>query len=270
MGSEPVKLTSDWMAVLRAREHAQPDAYLDDPCAAVFVTPASEAGVDTVRADALPSAVVPLRARLGDLTLLSSGVRQAVCLGSGTDARAYRLPVEPSLVYYEVDLPGQLDGKAELLAAAGFGARCDVRVVEADLRLDWAPALVAAGFSVSEPACWIADGLFYYLTPAQTHAVLDSVSALAAPGSWLTFDVPHELFLRDPVMQPFLREMALRGVPFVGALRDPAGLLARHGWSASAALHREIAAGACRWLPPLPRRLRTPAMDLWLVRARTP
>ncbi|WP_157247592.1 class I SAM-dependent methyltransferase [Nonomuraea typhae] len=267
---DPVKLSSDWMAVLRAREHSQPDAYLSDPCAAAFVTPAAETGVDTLGPGALPSAVVPIRARLGDLTLLSSGVRQAVSLGSGTDCRAYRLPLEPGVVYYEIDLPGQLTGKAERLAAAGFAPRCGVRVVEADLRRDWAPQLVTAGFSPAEPAHWIAEGLLSYLSAERIQTLLAAVSSLAAPGSWLTFDIPHERFLRDPVFEPFLREMGRRGVPYVGALADPAETLAGFGWSASAVLHRELATGGCRWLPPLPERLRTPPADVWLVRAHRP
>ncbi|MFI6599407.1 class I SAM-dependent methyltransferase [Nonomuraea sp. NPDC050536] len=260
-----VKLTSDWMAVIRAREHAQPDAYLHDPCAAAFVTPASEAALDVIQAAGLPSPIVPIRGRLGDITLLESGLKQVVCLGAGTDARPYRLPVPPDLAYFEVDLPGQLDGKTELLKAAGFQARCEVRVVEADLRAGWTDALLAAGYSPAEPAHWIAEGLFYYLTPAEGTALLSAISELAAQGSWLTFDGPHVRFLTDPAKAGFHHQMRERGAPFVGSFTDPVELLAPHGWSAQAVVHRDLA--ACAWLPKPPARLLNPGLDLWLARA---
>ncbi|MFI6504113.1 class I SAM-dependent methyltransferase [Nonomuraea typhae] len=263
-----VKLTSDWMAVIRAREHVRPDAYLSDPCAAVFVTPASEAELDRVEAEGLPSQVVPIRGRLGDQTLLQSGVRQAVCLGSGTDTRAWRLPLGPAFTYYEVDLPGQLTGKREMLAAAGFPAGCDVRQAEADLRGDWTPALLDAGFSPAEPVHWIAEGLFYYLTRPEADTLLRAVTALSAPGSWLTFDGPDDGFLHDPAREGFLRGMRQRGAPFVGSFGDPVTWLAPYGWTGRAVLHRDLAAHPCPWLPAVPPHLLTPAQDVWFVQAR--
>lgn len=264
-----VMLTSDWMAVIRSRERAHPDAYLDDPCAAAFVTPESESSYDAIRGEGLPSEVVPIRGRLGDLTLAKSGVRQAVCLGAGTDSRAYRLPLDQGFCYFEVDLPGQLDGKAELLGAAGFTAGCRVETVEADLRADdWTDALLAAGFDPGRPVHWIAEGLFYYLTKPQGRALVEAVSALSAPGSWLTFDGPHDRFLTDPARQGFLRRMSERGSPFVGSFRDPVEWVAPYGWLAQAVLHADIADGRCDWLPPLPERLRTLIQDVWFVRAR--
>ncbi|WP_431896422.1 class I SAM-dependent methyltransferase [Nonomuraea sp. bgisy101] len=264
-----VMLTSDWMAVIRSRERDQADAYLDDPCAAAFVTAESEASYDEIRSKGLPSEVVPIRGRLGDQTLIESGVRQAVCLGSGTDSRAYRLPLDQGFSYFEVDLPGQLAGKSELLGAAGFAARCRVEVVEADLRDDgWTAALLAAGFDPEQPVHWIAEGLFYYLTKPQARALAEAMSEMSATGSCFTFDGPHDRFLTDPARQDFLRRMGELGSPFVGSFHDPVEWLAPYGWQAQATLHGDIAEGRCDWLPPLPDRLRAIIQDVWFVRAR--
>ncbi|MFD1936274.1 class I SAM-dependent methyltransferase [Nonomuraea mangrovi] len=264
-----VMLTSDWMAVIRSRERDQADAYLDDPCAAAFVTAESEASYDEIRSKGLPSEVVPIRGRLGDQTLIESGVRQAVCLGSGTDSRAYRLPLDQGFNYFEVDLPGQLAGKSELLGAAGFAARCRVEVVEADLRDDgWTAALLAAGFDPEQPVHWIAEGLFYYLTKPQARALAEAMSEMSATGSCFTFDGPHDRFLTDPARQDFLRRMGELGSPFVGSFHDPVEWLAPYGWQAQATLHGDIAEGRCDWLPPLPDRLRAIIQDVWFVRAR--
>ncbi|MFI6315948.1 SAM-dependent methyltransferase [Nonomuraea sp. NPDC050556] len=263
--TEGVRLTSDWMAIVRRNETAHPDAYHRDPCATAFVTPESEASMAAFPADP-PSMVVPIRARLGDETLLMSGVRQAVCLGAGSDARPYRLPVDHDLHYFDVDLPGHLAGKAELLAAAGFRPRCRIADVEADLRGDWASPLLAAGFDPSVATHWIADGLFYYLTPGEADTLMDTLSALAAAGSWLTFDAPHDSFMADPALAGFHAAMRARGAEFVGSFADPVGWLARRGWRGQAVTTAELSMGRCAWLPPLPARLRT-NWELWLARA---
>ncbi|MFI6603053.1 class I SAM-dependent methyltransferase [Nonomuraea sp. NPDC050536] len=261
----PVRRTSDWMAVVRAEESAQPDAYHADPCAEVFVTEEARQVVAAFKPFHPPSEVVPVRARLGDKTLLSSGVRQAVSLGAGSDCRPYRLPLEPSFAYYEVDLPGQLSGKAEALAQAGYHPRCRVVCVETDLRSP--PPSVAPGFDASMATHWIVEGVFYYLTSAEAESVIGWITRQSGPGSWLTFDIPHPRFFTDPDHQPFLREMAAHGVPFAGAVEDPVAWLAPHGWTAEAATHRDIAEGRCPWLAPLPPRLRGRKQDIWLTRA---
>src|SRR5664279_2022621 len=59
----------------------------------------------------------------------------------------------------------------------------DLRSVAIDLRDDWQTALLAAGFDTTRPAAWIAEGLFGYLPPEAQDRLLDSVTALSAPGS---------------------------------------------------------------------------------------
>lgn len=254
------------MAVVRAEESAQPDPYYVDPCAEVFATEQARNVVEAFKPFHPPSEIVPVRGRLGDQTLLASGVRQAVSVGAGSDSRPYRLPLDPSFVYYEVDLPGQLSGKAEALAEAGFRPRCRVVSVETDLRSP--PPAVAPGFDAVVATHWIVEGVLYYLTSAEAESVIGWITRQSAPGSWLTFDVPHPRFFTDPDRRPFLSEMAARGVPFVGAVEDPVAWLAPHGWTAEAATHRDVAEGRCPWLPPLPPRLSARKQDIWLTRAR--
>ena len=74
------------------------------------------------------------------------GIRQAVILAAGLDARAYRLPWPQGTVLYEVDLPEVIDFKTSTLRGLGAAPTVERRTVAVDLRDDWPAALQAAGF----------------------------------------------------------------------------------------------------------------------------
>ena len=59
----------------------------------------------------------------------AAGVRQAVILAAGLDARAYRLPWPDGTVVYEVDQPEVIDFKSRTLA--DLGERLEIRAMPA-------------------------------------------------------------------------------------------------------------------------------------------
>ena len=125
-----------------------------------------------------------------------SGIRQAVILASGLDARAYRLDWPADMVVFEIDQPRVLEFKAETLAEMGATATADRRAVAVDLRDDWATALTAAGFDPHRPTAWIAEGLLGYLPPEAQDRLLDTVTELSAPGSRIAAEAvvsPHDV-----------------------------------------------------------------------------
>src|SRR5699024_9029556 len=91
------------------------------------------------------------------------GVRQAVILAAGLDARAYRLPWPKGTVVYEVDMPEVIEFKTSTLRDLGAEPTAERRTVAVDLRDDWPAALRAAGFDPDAPAAWSAEGLVVYL-----------------------------------------------------------------------------------------------------------
>lgn len=113
----------------------------------------------------------------------AAGIRQAVILASGLDARAYRLDWPADMVVFEIDQPQVLEFKAETLAEMGAVATTARRAVAVDLRDDWAAALTASGFDPNRPTAWIAEGLLGYLPPEAQDRLLDTITALSAPGS---------------------------------------------------------------------------------------
>jgi methyltransferase (TIGR00027 family) len=128
-----------------------------------------------------------------------AGIRQAVILASGLDARAYRLDWPAGMTVFELDQPQVIAFKTSTLADLGAEPTADRRAVAIDLRHEWPAALVDTGFDKSRPTAWIAEGLLGYLPPEAQDRLLDNISALSADGSRLATeaipdmsDVDHE------------------------------------------------------------------------------
>jgi methyltransferase (TIGR00027 family) len=115
----------------------------------------------------------------------AAGIRQAVILASGLDARAYRLEWPAGMTVFEVDQPEVIAFKTQTLSELGASPTTDRRTVAIDLRNDWPAALAEAGFDPSQPTAWIAEGLLGYLPPEAQDRLLDNISALSADGSRL-------------------------------------------------------------------------------------
>jgi methyltransferase (TIGR00027 family) len=112
-----------------------------------------------------------------------NGVRQAVILASGLDARAYRLPWPDGTVVYEIDQPQVIEFKTTTLAGIGAEPSATRRTVAIDLRADWPTALREAGLDPTKPTAWLAEGLLIYLPPEAQDRLFDNIAALSAPGS---------------------------------------------------------------------------------------
>jgi methyltransferase (TIGR00027 family) len=119
------------------------------------------------------------------LDATGAGITQVVILASGLDSRAYRLPWPAGTVVYELDQPQVIAFKTRTLAELGAAPTADRRAVAVDLRDDWPAALRAAGFDPARPAAWSAEGLLGYLPPEGQDRLLDTITALSAPGSRL-------------------------------------------------------------------------------------
>jgi methyltransferase (TIGR00027 family) len=128
----------------------------------------------------------------------ASGIRQAVIVAAGLDARAYRLPWPRGTVVYEVDMPNVIDFKSSTLSKLGAEPTAERRTVAVDLRDDWPAALQAAGFDPQAPSAWSAEGLLVYLPPEAQDALFDNITALSAPGSQLASEfVPDTTVFAD-------------------------------------------------------------------------
>jgi len=114
-----------------------------------------------------------------------AGIRQAVILASGLDARAYRLDWPAGTTVFEIDQPDVIEFKTTTLDGLGAKPKATLETVAIDLREDWPSALLAAGFDPTKPSAWIAEGLYGYLPPEAQDRLLDAITSLSAPGSRL-------------------------------------------------------------------------------------
>jgi methyltransferase (TIGR00027 family) len=262
--------TARWTAAVRAQESAREDRLFDDPWAAAL---AGEEGMAWL-SQRQPGAGLPmvLRTRYFDdfvqRLAFEEGLRQFVLPGAGLDTRAFRLPWPAGTQLFELDQPAVLRYKGEVLASAGARPANLRHVVEADLTQPWADALVAAGFDAQEPTGWMLEGFLFYLAHEHIAQVVDQVTSLAAPGSWLGFDIVNAITLTFPLTKPWVDMQTQAGAPWLGTLEDPVGFLAERGWQATLTQAGAPDANHGRWtLPVIPTTM--PAMPHnWFVTAK--
>jgi methyltransferase (TIGR00027 family) len=131
---------------------------------------------------------IAVRTRFFDdffVTATTGGMRQAVILAAGLDARAYRLAWPAGTVVFEVDQPEVIAFKSATLAQIGAEPTAERRAVGIDLSDDWPTALRDNFFDTTAPTAWIAEGLLPYLPPDTQDQLLDNITALSAPRSRL-------------------------------------------------------------------------------------
>ena len=112
----------------------------------------------------------------------AAGVRQAVILAAGLDARAYRLPWPDGTTVYELDQPEVTEFKAKTLSALGARPKATRHTIAIDLRNDWPKALLDGGFDPTLPTAWIAEGLLIYHRPRPRTCCSTGSTSSALPG----------------------------------------------------------------------------------------
>lgn len=231
-----VSRTALSVAAHRALETEREGALFDDPWARAL---AGDAGfryaAEIAATSSLPESrgrpsMFAVRTRFYDdaLSNASAASRQVVVLAAGMDTRAHRLPWSDGTTTYEVDRPAVFGHKEPQLVAAT--ARCDRRVVVADLRTNWMSRLVDAGFSAGVPTVWLAEGLLYYLTQREVDELLAELWRSSAPASTLLTDVAPTMMRDAPGLDRWRALLLSYGEPFRSFCDDGESLLGSHGW----------------------------------------
>jgi methyltransferase (TIGR00027 family) len=169
------------------------------------------------------------------------GVRQAVILAAGLDARAYRLPWRDGTVVFEVDQPDVIEFKTQTMAGLGAAPKATRKVVAVDLREDWPKALLDNGFDPKQPTAWSAEGLLIYLPSDAQDKLFDNITALSAPGSRLATervpDVDAFAAARPKEIADKMKELGSEidfdDLVYKGARTNVIDYLAEHGWTVS-------------------------------------
>ncbi|MFD2417297.1 SAM-dependent methyltransferase [Amycolatopsis pigmentata] len=267
-----VGLTALQVAAARAVHADQERPLVDDRFAAAFVRAAH-------RARPMPSSLHEARTRFADEPVwldsstyigvrtrffddyfaraTAAGVRQAVILAAGLDARAMRLRWPPNTTVYEIDHPGVLEFKDTVLDQAV--PSCDRRVVPVDLRDDWSKALLETGFAPREPTAWLAEGLLPYLPPDAQRELFTTVGRLSGPGSWWAIEHTRNLadLLDSPEFDEVARDTDMDARPLLHADDRTSAVesLRASGWTTTVQPATGVARDYGQEIGPLVRRL---------------
>jgi methyltransferase (TIGR00027 family) len=177
----------------------------------------------------------------------TAGVRQAVILAAGLDARAFRLPWPDGTTVYELDQPEVIDFKTKTLIDLGAQPNADRRTIAIDLRNDWPKALLDNGFDASQPTAWIAEGLLIYLPPEAQDLLFDRINELSAPGSRVaTEHIPDVTMFSDERSQritdrlkKYGHDIEMGDLIYHGERSHVIEYLTGHGWDVTSQTMRE-------------------------------
>ncbi|MBA0045856.1 class I SAM-dependent methyltransferase [Mycobacterium sp. NPDC050853] len=216
--TESVGTTALGVASARDAETRSENPLITDPYAGHFLSAAGDGVWNMYRFDGEPPAalleaeprlverIAAMRSYIACRTKFfddffgaagEAGIRQAVILAAGLDARGWRLDWPTDALLFELDLPKVLAFKADTLDAQGATTRVRYVPVAVDLRDDWPAALAANGFDPALPSAWIAEGLLPYLPPTAQDLLFERVDSLSAPGSRIAVENFGEGFF-DP------------------------------------------------------------------------
>lgn len=208
------------------------------------------------------SEMMGVRTRFFDeffIAATDAGIRQAVILASGLDARAYRLPWPAGTTVYEIDQPQVIEFKTRTLDDLGASPTADRRTVAIDLRQDWPATLRQAGLDPTRPTVWSAEGLLAFLPPDAQDRLLDNVTALSAAGSRFASENMPSSGQAQTVMQERMNAVTERWrrhgfdidmteLGYPGDRHDVADYLGSHGWDTVATDVAELfAANGLSW-----------------------
>jgi methyltransferase (TIGR00027 family) len=200
--------------------------------------------------------MMALRTRFFDdffIEATNSGIRQAVILASGLDARGYRLQWPDGTIVYEIDQPTVIEFKTTTLTDLGAAPTADLRSVAMDLRHDWPTALRGAGLDPTQPTAWSAEGLMPFLPPTAQDELLDNITMLSAGGSQLATENMPDAGQAVPMMADRIQQateswrkhgfdLEMTDLWYDGDRHDVVDYLNTHGWHAAVSSVAELAA----------------------------
>ena len=300
--TESVGATALGVAAARAADTESDNPLINDPFARIFLDTVGDGVWNWYGGPELPAEVVEAepdmpqrmqalvsyfatRTRFFDTSFIdatNAGIRQAVILAAGLDARSWRLPWPDGTTVYELDQDRVLDFKASTLHEHGAEPKANRVAVAVDLRHDWPTALQQAGFDPSAPSVWSIEGLLMYLPAAAQDLLFDRIHELAAPGSRIAveglgpeFAVPELRAQRRERMDRIRELMAKTDsqieVPTTDELwyfeerEDVGDWLRRHGWDVTATRSDELMASYGR---PSPEGLEEASPTHWFISAQ--
>ena len=222
--------TALWVAVYRARETERPDALFRDPHARRLAGARGEEIAASMPFSDKATWAWVARTVLFDRFIeeqVRAGADLVLNLAAGLDARPYRMALPPSLKWIEVDLPGILAYKEEILA--GERPVCALERVRLDLRdVGGRRALFDRLGRSARRALIVTEGLLIYLSAEEVGFLAEDLATPPGFSSWV-LDIASPGLLRMIQKDSGTQLSAAGAALKFGPPEGPAFFLP-HGW----------------------------------------
>ena len=222
--------TARWAAVYRARETERANPLFRDPYARRLAGARGEEIAVSIPFSEKATWAWVVRTVLYDQFIteqIQRGVDMVVNLAAGLDARPYRMKLPPALRWVEVDLPGILDYKEEILQ--NEIPACSLERVRLDLfDVNARHELFARLGRDAKNALIVTEGLLIYLTPDQVASLATDLAAAPGFERWV-MDVSSPGLMRM-LQKGMGQQLSQGGAKFQFAPPEGPGFFARYGW----------------------------------------
>ncbi len=231
MPIQNVSDTARWVAVYRAMESKRPDALFRDPFAERLAGERGHEIVNEIKRGRQMAWAMITRTAVFDEMIMdrvrNHGVDTVINLAAGLDARAWRLPLPPTLQWFDVDLPAMIEYKTT--AMRGESPKCRYEAIAADLAnpAERDEVLRRLG-GVARTALVVTEGLLIYLGEEDVTALAQALHAQRRIKWWITD-------LATPVLLQLMTRMWGKNVeagraPFRFGPEDSPAFFAPLGW----------------------------------------
>jgi methyltransferase (TIGR00027 family) len=238
--------TALWVAVYRAQETERPDALFRDPLARRLAGERGQQIVSSMPFGTRNSWSFIARTCVFDRYIteqVQQGVDMVINLAAGLDTRPYRMPLPASLQWVEVDLPGIIDYKEEVLSAEK--PACTLERVRLDLsNVEARREFFARLSNKARRVLVTCEGLLVYLSRDEVSALALDLAAQPSFQAWA-------LDLCSPGLLKLLQKNLGKSLTEAGSLKfgpkEGPGFFEPYGWKVAevhsmlktaAALHR--------------------------------
>lgn len=222
--------TARWVAFFRARETRRPDALFRDPFAERLTGELGVKIANTLADGNKHEWAWVARTYLFDQFISRSirgGADLILNLAAGLDARPYRMDIPDSIQWVEVDLPGIVSYKQEILSKDA--PRCRLERVSLDLSDVVARRRLFSALNQRARKVVVAsEGLLIYFAPEEVASLAKDLAAQEHFLNWIVdLASPGQLKLMQRSMG---KELSEAGAAFKFGPAEGADFFARYGW----------------------------------------
>ena len=230
MTIENVSDTARWVAVYRAMESERPDAIFRDPFARKLAGAKGEKIVATMKRGRSMAWPMIVRTAVFDEVIaarVAAGADVVVNLAAGLDARPWRMKLPSSLRWIDVDLPGILNYKTEMMR--DVAPHCQYEAVTLDLTDATARAALFARIGAeSKNALVVSEGLLIYLPSTEVTGLAEALAAAPTFKFWLT-DLASSRLLKM-MNRMWGKSVAAASAPFLFGPESGTAFFELSGW----------------------------------------